>query len=607
MPGIIGIIGKELLHHTVRQRNQIIKLMSHEHFYTSGAYSNDRLNLWIGWTIHQDSFSDCLPIWNESKDICLIFSGENFSDPEQLHRLKSKGHTFKADNAAYLVHMYEDIGLDFLNNLNGIFCGVLIDTKEHKIILFNDRFGLGRIYYHEETDGLLFASEAKALLKLLPSLRKLDMTSFAEYFTCGCALQYRTLFSGISLLPGGSAWKYSPEHKPLKEKYFQQEIWENQTPLRKEEYYEKLKATWECVLPRYFHGRQNMAISLTGGKDSRMIMAWLSQFSWHFPCYTFKSMYRDSEDVRLARKVAELCRQPYQTIQIGHDFLAQFAALADRTIFITDGVMDISGTPDLYANRIAREIAEVRLTGNYGQEVLRGAISFKPIAPTSKIFNPEFWPLVKQSITTYLNELDTDRISFVAFKQVPWHHFSRFALESSQLTVRSPYLDNDLVKLSFQSPSSLLDSIQPQLWLISQGNRMIGSMGTDRGTRYHSFLPGTWIRQIQKELTFKAEYAYDYGMPQWLANVDHKMRIFHLERMFLGRHKFYHFRKWYRDELSDYVKAILLDSKALSRSYLDARTTANIVNKHCTGTGNYTLEIHRLISAELIHRAFIDT
>jgi len=246
MPGIIGIIGKELLHHTVRQRNQIIKLMSHEHFYTSGAYSNDRLNLWIGWTIHQDSFSDCLPIWNESKDICLIFSGENFSDPEQLHRLKSKGHTFKADNAAYLVHMYEDIGLDFLNNLNGIFCGVLIDTKEHKIILFNDRFGLGRIYYHEETDGLLFASEAKALLKLLPSLRKLDMTSFAEYFTCGCALQYRTLFSGISLLPGGSAWKYSPEHKPLKEKYFQQEIWENQTPLRKEEYYEKLKATWNA-------------------------------------------------------------------------------------------------------------------------------------------------------------------------------------------------------------------------------------------------------------------------------------------------------------------------------------------------------------------------
>ena len=56
------------------------------------------------------------------------------------------------------------------------------------------------------------------------------------------------------------------------------------------------------------------------------------------------------------------------------------------------------------------------------------------------------------------------------------------------------------------------------------------------------------------DLTVKAEYAYDYGMPQWVARIDHVLAPLHLERLFLGRHKFYHFRVWYRDTLSAYFR-----------------------------------------------------
>lgn len=606
MPGIVGVIGKGLFHAAEFRRRQVIQLLLHEPFYTAGTFSVDRLDLWIGWTNHPHSFSDCLPIWNESHDICLIFMGENFYDKEQVRRLTANGHVFEPDNATPLIHMYEEMGVNFLRHLNGVYCGVLIDHRKDQIILFNDRFGLGRVYYRETKDGLLFASEAKALLTLLPSLRKLDMTSLAEYFTCGCALQNRTLFRDIALLPGASMWICSPGRRPLKGRYFQPAIWQAQKSLQKEEYPVTLKSTWARVLPRYFQGKQLMALSLTGGKDSRMIMAWAQQPPGCLPCYTFSSMYRDSEDVRLARQVAEACQQPFQTIQVGREFLAQFPRLAEKTIFITDGAMDVSGTPDLYVNRIARETAEVRLTGNYGQEVLHRAVSFKPILPYGRVFNAEFWPLVKESIATYHQELDSDVTSFVAFKQVPWHHFSRLALESSQLVMRSPYLDNELVALSFQSPMDSAQSIQTQLWLISQGNIRIGCIGTDRGSRFHSSPFKTWIGRLQKEWTFKAEYAYDYGMPHGWAAVDHALRMIHLERFFLGRHKFYHFRTWYRDELSEYVKSILFDSKALSRSYVDARIMVEIVNDHCKGVRNYTQEIHRLISAELIHRIFLD-
>ena len=56
------------------------------------------------------------------------------------------------------------------------------------------------------------------------------------------------------------------------------------------------------------------------------------------------------------------------------------------------------------------------------------------------------------------------------------------------------------------------------------------------------------------------------GMPQWVAKADHLMAPLHLEKLFLGRHKFHHFRIWYRDKLGNYLKEVLLDPRSRSRS-----------------------------------------
>jgi asparagine synthase (glutamine-hydrolysing) len=108
------------------------------------------------------------------------------------------------------------------------------------------------------------------------------------------------------------------------------------------------------------------------------------------------------------------------------------------------------------------------------------------------------------------------------------------------------------------------------------------------------------------EFTFKAEYAYDYGMPQWLARIDHLFSPFHLERLFLGRHKFAHYRVWYRDFLSSYLQEMLLDSRTLTRPYLDRGGVRDMVRDHLRGHRNKTLEIHKVLTLELLHRQFID-
>jgi asparagine synthase (glutamine-hydrolysing) len=95
-------------------------------------------------------------------------------------------------------------------------------------------------------------------------------------------------------------------------------------------------------------------------------------------------------------------------------------------------------------------------------------------------------------------------------------------------------------------------------------------------------------------------------MPHWIARTDSAVSGLHLERLFLGRHKFYHYRIWYRDALANYVREMLLDSRSLARPYLRRQKVEEIVAAHLRGHRNYTTSIHKLLTLEHLHRLFID-
>jgi len=283
-------------------------------------------------------------------------------------------------------------------------------------------------------------------------------------------------------------------------------------------------------------------MSLTGGLDGRMIMAWSSKAPGDLPCYTFNGPFRDCVDAKIARQVAQACGQPHHTIQVGDEFLAAFPKLAEQTVSITDGTMDVTGAAELYVNGQAREISPVRLTGNYGSEILRNNIAFRPRRLSGGFLDRGLQEHVEGAAGTYTAELNGNRHSFIAFKQVPWHHFGRFAVEQSQLSVRSPFLDNDLVALAFRTPVGKEDDLSPALRLVADGKPDLGRIPTDRGITYPANKVPNRIRRSLEEFLTRAEYAYDYGMPAWLARIDHALESLRWERLFLGRQKFCHFR-----------------------------------------------------------------
>ena len=93
--------------------------------------------------------------------------------------------------------------------------------------------------------------------------------------------------------------------------------WEKLEPLKPEEYYDHFRDIFSKTCRGTLKARSSIGVSLTGGLDTRIIMAWRNPAPNTMPCYTFGSMYRDNEDVKLARRVAKICGQQHETIPTG--------------------------------------------------------------------------------------------------------------------------------------------------------------------------------------------------------------------------------------------------------------------------------------------------
>jgi asparagine synthase (glutamine-hydrolysing) len=585
MPGIVGIFTRISAAEASLRLQRMAETVLHESFYTIETWSDELLGVYVAGVERGRLFEGRSLTRREGSDVLTMSSGEEFSDPTRHGCLDDPS---------------------FPAGLNGRFHGLVVDQNRCTALLFNDRYGMHRLYYYESKDAFYFASEAKAILAVCPESRAIDPRGMGEFVSCGGVLENRTLFQGIHVLPPASAWVFRNGTLAHKGSYFHPKEWEEQEPLDLEAYYRELREVFTRNLPRYFAGDQQIAMSLTGGLDTRMILASRKPERGSLPCYTFGSMYRENHDVRVARRVAEVCGQSHQVITAGKDFLRQFSRYAERAVYLTDGCVDVSRAPDLYVNEKARGIAPVRMTGTYGGEILRGVRAFKAVDPLPGVFTPEFHSHIRLAAQTYTEISRCHPVTFGAFRQAPWYLYGVLALEQTQLCVRSPFLDNGFVRTVLRAPAASLMNNEVSLRLIADGNPALLQIATDRGVAGNRTFARAAISRAALELQFKAEYAYDLGMPQWLARLDHTFSPLHLERNFLGRHKPFHFRIWYRDALAGYVREMLLDPKSLCRPYVERNRIETLVQAHLNGTGNYTTELHQLLTLELIHRVLLE-
>jgi len=145
------------------------------------------------------------PIRNETGTVWLVLNGEIYNHPELRTGLEAKGHRFYTrTDTEVLVHLYEDKGPDFVDDLNGQFALGLWDASRKRLLLARDRFGICPLYYAEHESRFLFASEIKALLAsaLLPP-PSLEPRALDQILTFWTTLPGATAFQGIRELPPG--------------------------------------------------------------------------------------------------------------------------------------------------------------------------------------------------------------------------------------------------------------------------------------------------------------------------------------------------------------------------------------------------------------------
>lgn len=144
------------------------------------------------------------PIFNEDGSVVLVCNGEIYNYRALRESLRKRGHRFRAEvDVEVLVHLYEEHGPAFLEQLNGQFALALYDSRRRLLLLARDPVGIAPLFYVWRQETLLFASEIKALLEHPLVERRVDLTGLDQVLTLPGPVSPRTLFAGVNSLPPG--------------------------------------------------------------------------------------------------------------------------------------------------------------------------------------------------------------------------------------------------------------------------------------------------------------------------------------------------------------------------------------------------------------------
>lgn len=160
------------------------------------------------------------PMFNENKDIAIVFNGEIYNHLSIREDLIKKGHVF-ANNSdtEVLVHGYEEYGYDLVYHLRGMFAFMIYDTKKKIMFGARDFFGIKPYYYSVIDGNLVFGSEIKSIIEFPGFEKKVNEEALEQYLSFQYSVLEETFFKGIYRLPAGHYMIYKDGKLDIK-RYF---------------------------------------------------------------------------------------------------------------------------------------------------------------------------------------------------------------------------------------------------------------------------------------------------------------------------------------------------------------------------------------------------
>jgi asparagine synthase (glutamine-hydrolysing) len=223
------------------------------------------------------------PIFNEDRNIVVVFNGELFDYVERRDELRARGHRFVTHcDTEIIPHLWEDHGDETWERLRGQFAIALWDDRRRQLQLGRDRFGIAPLFWTRQNDWLLFASEIKGLLASGMVPVRPDRRGIDHVFTFSAVPGPRTCFEGIQLLRAGHCLKITPASgngsgPSVEERAFWEMDFPDQGSEERGENPKRLVDDFEKILLQAVEERLRADVPvgayLSGGVDSSMIVA----------------------------------------------------------------------------------------------------------------------------------------------------------------------------------------------------------------------------------------------------------------------------------------------------------------------------------------------
>ncbi len=559
------------------------------------------------------------PMINEDGTLVITYDGEIYNYSNIRGELETKGHVFHSRASSEVVlHAYEEWGWDCLRRLNGMFAFAIWDSRERKLFLARDRYGVKPLYYYLDGSAFVFASEIKAIRAGKGIGRKVNPRGLLEYFTFQNIYSDETLFSGIQILPAAHwATIFSGQHSISFHRFWDFDFSQVDENLNFEEASRELRFRLEQSVIRQLMSDVPLGSYLSGGMDSGSIVSIASQvmprlmtFTGGFDLSSVTGLELNFDEREVAESMSSLFKtEHYEMILHSGDM----AWVLPKLVWHLEDLRVGMSYQNWYIARLASKFVKVVLGGGGGDELFAGyPWRYLPLLRCQNVNDFEqtcykswqrlvsdkdrgefFTPDFLKSTANYSPQ-EIFRSIFASFPRPSGSFDSKSALNRAMyfeartflhgllivedrissahsLETRVPFLDNELVDFSLRLPVQFKLNIEQ----LKKANSPLEGRFRSSDGKYilrhamQGLVPGKIL----------AKKKQGFSPPD---------------------------SSWYRGETMDYIKRILLDPKSLGRGYFNPAHIQNVVEQHVSGTVNHRLLIWSLLCFEWWNRLFID-
>ena len=309
------------------------------------------------------------PLANEDETVWTMLNGEIYNFVELREELRSRGHRFRTGcDTEVIVHAWEEWGEGMMARLNGMFAFALFDERSQTLLLARDRLGVKPLVYALVPDGLVFASEMKALLADPDVPDDLDHEALVEYLTFNYTLGVRTLLKAIRRLPAAHLLTWRNGVVEVRE------YWDVQVgatvPVNEATAAAMVRDALAGATRRRLRSDVPLGALLSGGIDSSVVVS-LMAGELGRSLKAFSADFTDAaySELPYARMVAQRYEIDHRTVTIEPDV----ERLVERLVWTNDEPLgDSSTVPTYLLSEFVRGHVTVALSGDGGDETFFG-------------------------------------------------------------------------------------------------------------------------------------------------------------------------------------------------------------------------------------------